>query len=68
MIDEVQRAHAAYSSAGKFRGAQLTLKLSLEDAQEWMTKALEEGREREDPNADEIVLTIFAAPPASREA
>src|SRR5919199_680306 len=53
MIDEVQRAHAAYSTSGNFRGAQLTLKLSLEDAQDWMTKALEEGRERENPNAEE---------------
>ena len=68
MIDEVQRAHAAYSSAGKFRGAQLTLNLTLEEAQDWMSKALEEARDRENDDADGIVLTIFAAPPASREA
>src|SRR3954453_14649251 len=29
MIDQVQRAHALYSEAGTFRGAQLELKLPL---------------------------------------
>ena len=68
MLDEVQRAHVAYSASGTFRGAQLTLRLTLDEALEWMTKSLESARELEDSEADEIVLTIFAAPPASREA
>jgi DNA-binding transcriptional ArsR family regulator len=67
MIDEVQRAHAAYSQSGNFRGAQLTLQLTLDEAQEWMTKALEGARDTENTDAEQIVLTIFAAPPASRE-
>jgi hypothetical protein len=66
MLDEVQRAHATYSGDGKFRGAQLTLRLSLEEALEWMTKSLEAARDRENPEGDEVVLTIFAAPPVTR--
>lgn len=67
MLDEVQRSHAAYSGAGNFRGAQLTLRLTLDQAQQWMTKSLEGAREVEDPAAEEIVLTIFAGPPSSRD-
>jgi hypothetical protein len=67
MIDEVQRAHATHGASGNFRGAQLTLRMSLDDAQEWMGKALESARDDENPDGEEIVLTIFAAPPASRD-
>lgn len=67
MIDEVQRAHASYSADGNFRGAQLTLRMSLAAAQEWMSRVLEEARAAEEGGGDEIVLTVFAAPPTSRD-
>ena len=67
MLDEVQRAHNAYSADGNFRGAQLTLRMTLDQALEWMTQSLEAARDLEDDDAPEIVLTIFAAPFATRE-
>jgi DNA-binding transcriptional ArsR family regulator len=67
MIDQVQRAHALYSADGSFRGAQLEVRLTIETALEMMASFLEEARRREDDNAEKIVLTLFAHPPASQD-
>jgi DNA-binding transcriptional ArsR family regulator len=64
MIDQVQRAHALYSGEGRFRGAQLEVKLSIERAIELMTAFLSAARDLEDEQADKVVLTMFAHPPA----
>jgi DNA-binding transcriptional ArsR family regulator len=64
MIDQVQRAHTLYSTEGRFRGAQLELKLPLERALEIMGAFLEAARNMEDEGAEQIVLTLFAHPPA----
>ena len=67
MIDQVQRAHAVYSSEGVFRSAQLEVKLTIERALELMTSFLAAARDLEDPNAEKIVLTMFAHPPAQQD-
>ena len=67
MIDQVQRAHALYSSAGVFRSAQLEVRLTIEQALELMSKLLGEARELEDGHADKLVLTMFAHPPAQQD-
>ena len=64
MIDQVQRAHAHYSGEGRFRGAQLELRLPLERALEIMTAFMQAARDVEDGHAEQIVLTMFAHPPA----
>ena len=65
MIDQVQRAHAFYSAQGTFRSAQLELRLSVDRAVEMMTAFLSAARDVEDTQAEKIVLTMFAHPPAS---
>jgi DNA-binding transcriptional ArsR family regulator len=67
MIDQVQRAHALYSTEGTFRSAQLEVKLTIESALELMAGFLERARELEDDKADKIVLTMFAHPPAQQD-
>jgi DNA-binding transcriptional ArsR family regulator len=67
MIDQVQRAHAIYSGDGAFRSAQLELKLTMERALELMSTFLGAARDLEDENADKIVLTMFAHPPAQQD-
>ena len=64
MIDQVQRAHALYSADGTFRSAQLEVKLTIERALELISTFLSAARDLEDENADKIVLTMFAHPPA----
>ena len=67
MIDQVQRAHSLYSPEGLFRSAQLEVKLPMERALELMTAFLEDARENEDDDADKVVLTVFAHPPARQD-
>jgi DNA-binding transcriptional ArsR family regulator len=66
MIDEVQQEYAAYAPAGEFRAAQLTLKMQLPRALEYILDCLNAAREQEDENAETIVLSFFAAPPSTR--
>jgi DNA-binding transcriptional ArsR family regulator len=67
MIDQVQRAHSLYSGDGNFRGAQLEVRLALERALELMSTFLGAARDLEDGDADKIVLTMFAHPPAQQD-
>jgi DNA-binding transcriptional ArsR family regulator len=64
MLDQVQRAHSLYSGEGAFRGAQLEVKLTIERAIELMAAFLSAARDLEDEQADKVVLTMFAHPPA----
>jgi DNA-binding transcriptional ArsR family regulator len=67
MIDQVQRAHSVYSSQGTFRSAQLEIGLPLDRAVEMMTAFLTAARDVEEPNADKIVVTMFAHRPAPQD-
>jgi DNA-binding transcriptional ArsR family regulator len=67
MIDQVQRAHGLYSGDGTFRSAQLEVKLTIEAAVKLMSAFLEAARKAEDDDADKIVLTVFAHPPANKD-
>jgi hypothetical protein len=67
MIDQVQRAHSLYAGTGAFRSAQLEVKLTMEQALGLMSAALEKARDDEDDSADQMVLTMFAHPPASQD-
>jgi len=67
MIDQVQRAHTVYSPQGTFRSAQLELRLPMDRAVELMTTFLTAARDVEEEQADKIVLTMFAHPPASQD-
>ncbi len=67
MIDQVQRAHTVYSGEGRFRGAQLELKLPLERALELMSAFMRAAADVEDEGAGSIVLTMFAHPPAATD-
>jgi DNA-binding transcriptional ArsR family regulator len=67
MIEQVQRAHARFAEAGAIRGAQLEVKLSMEQALKLMTDSLDRARDEEDESADKLVLTMFAHPPADQD-
>ena len=67
MIDQVQRAHTVYSPQGTFRSAQLELRLPMDRAVELMTTFLTAARDVEEEQADKIVLTMLAHPPASQD-
>jgi DNA-binding transcriptional ArsR family regulator len=67
MLDQVQRAHALYSGAGTFRSAQFEVRLTMDQARELMSEFLEQARTIENDEADTLVLTMFAHPPAQQD-
>jgi DNA-binding transcriptional ArsR family regulator len=67
MLDQVQRAHALYSGAGTFRSAQFEVRLTMDQARELMSEFLEQARTIENDEADKLVLTMFAHPPAQQD-
>jgi DNA-binding transcriptional ArsR family regulator len=67
MLDQVQRAHPLYSGAGTFRSAQSEVRLTMDQARELMSEFLERARTIENDEADKLVLTMFAHPPAQQD-
>jgi DNA-binding transcriptional ArsR family regulator len=66
-LDQVQRGHALFAGEGRFRGAQLELRLPIDRAQELATEFLARARNLEDESAENVVITVFAHPPAPRD-
>jgi DNA-binding transcriptional ArsR family regulator len=67
ILEEVQRAFADYSASGRFRSAQVTLRMSLAEAGDLITRYAEDANTKEVADEEQIVLTFFAAPPTQGE-
>jgi DNA-binding transcriptional ArsR family regulator len=67
ILEEVQRGLATHGPGGKFRSAQLELRLDLDQALELMMELMERAREAENRDAPTVVITSFAHPPTSRD-
>jgi DNA-binding transcriptional ArsR family regulator len=67
VIEEVQRAHAAFAGSADFRGAHSRVKLTVEDAFELMRAALQKAREEEHDVGEKVLITVFVHPSAAAE-
>ena len=67
MLDEVQRAFDKFADQGRFRGAQVTVRLSLEKARELLHEFNARLDEEEDESEDTFIFTTFFHPPTSTE-
>lgn len=65
MLDEVQRAFQARKE-GEFRSAQVTARVTPEQALELITELVEKARKLEDIKLDPLVITAVLHPPTSR--
>jgi DNA-binding transcriptional ArsR family regulator len=66
MLDEVQRGFVKFASEGEFRGAQVTVRLSIEKARELLREFVKKLEDAEDESEDVLVFTTVFHPPASR--
>jgi DNA-binding transcriptional ArsR family regulator len=64
MLDEVQRAFAARKE-GEYRSAQVTARITHEQALELITELVERARTMEDTKRDPLVITAMMHPPTS---
>jgi len=64
MLEEVQNAFAGREQ-GRFRSAQVTARITPEQALEIVTALVEKARDLEDQRLDPLVITAFLHPPTS---
>jgi DNA-binding transcriptional ArsR family regulator len=67
MLDEVQRACSKFGPQGRFRGAQVTVKLSLDKARDLMREFNERLEEAEDESEETFIFTTLFHPPTSTD-
>jgi DNA-binding transcriptional ArsR family regulator len=65
MLDEVQRAFESRKE-GEFRSAQVTARVTPDQALDLITELVEKARELEDLKLDPLVITAVLHPPTSR--
>jgi DNA-binding MarR family transcriptional regulator len=65
MLDEVQRGFAIFAEQGRFRGAQVTVRISLERARELLHEFNAKLDAAEDESEETLVFTTFFHPPTS---
>ena len=65
MLDEVQRGFSKFGLQGRFRGSQVTVKLSLDKARELLSEFNARLDEEEDESAETFVFTTVFHPPTS---
>jgi DNA-binding transcriptional ArsR family regulator len=67
MLQEVERGWQSFSAAGRFRIAQVTARLSEEQALHLITELVERARDMEDPEQEPLVLTTVFHPPTAQD-
>lgn len=65
MLDEVQRAWAAYGPEGRFRSAQARIKLPPERARAILRELLETIEDSDEPDSEDLVITVIYHPPTT---
>jgi DNA-binding transcriptional ArsR family regulator len=67
MLDEVQRGWAEHGASGTFRAAQVSARITPEQAVELIQELVEHARDAEDPALAPIVITTVLHPPTTVE-
>jgi DNA-binding transcriptional ArsR family regulator len=68
MLQEVERGWQAHSVAGRFRIAQVTARVTEEQALHLITQLVEQARDLEDSAHEPLVLTTVFHPPTAQDA
>jgi hypothetical protein len=63
MLDEVQRAFSTRQE-GTFRSAQVTARVTMDQALELITELVEKARDMENPATEPLVITAVMHPPS----
>ena len=66
MLDEVQRGYSKFGAEGSFRSAQVTARITPDDALELITELVEGARDRENEKLDPLVVTVTFHPPTQQ--
>ena len=67
MLEEVQRGWATYAGSGRFRSAQITVRMDIEQLREVFETVVAETEKREDPAQEPLLITFIGHPQAPAE-
>ena len=67
MLESVQRGWAAYSGEGRFRSAQITVRMDPEHVRDVFRLLVAEVEKREDAAREPLLITLFSHPSGDRE-
>jgi DNA-binding transcriptional ArsR family regulator len=67
MLDEVQRGYARFGAEGVFRSAQVTARITPDEALELITELVEKARDLEHDSAEPLVITVTFHPPTRQD-
>lgn len=62
MLEEVQRGWATHAATGRFRSAQITVRMDIEQLREVFTTIVAETEKREDPAQEPLLITFIGHP------
>jgi DNA-binding transcriptional ArsR family regulator len=62
MLETVQRGWAAYSGEGRFRSAQITVRITPDQVRELFRMLVAESEKREESTREPLLLTLFSHP------
>jgi DNA-binding transcriptional ArsR family regulator len=62
MLNDVQQGWSKHISAGRFRAAQMTIRMDPERVRELWPTLVAKAEEREDPSLEPLLITLFAHP------
>ena len=63
MLDQVRRGWAEYATTGRFRSAQLTVRLDADEVRELFRQFVERAVELEDESNESLLVSFFSHPP-----
>jgi DNA-binding transcriptional ArsR family regulator len=66
MLDEVQRGYTTFGAEGTFRSAQVTARMTPDQALELISELVERARDLEDPDEEPLVITVTFHPPTQQ--
>ena len=67
MLENVQRGWESYAAEGRFRAAQITARLTEQDVRDLFQILARASDERERPEKDTLVITLFSHPQVAGE-
>ena len=62
MLDEVQQGWAAHAATGRFRSAQITVRMDIEQLREVFETIVAETEKREHPDQEPLLITFIGHP------
>ncbi len=67
MLEDVRQGWVRYAGAGRFRSANITVRISEQDVRDLFSILVAEAEKRESPSNESVLITLFVHPHPTRD-